>query len=118
MKITIGNNGETIMEAEDEVLRVEFAYIGEGRCGDYNAKDPDDEKLIRFYVYIKDKYGWAEVEDTSYCTYIPVDTDPKQMKTLLETVFKEYRNVVDDIKNGSSVKKLGERLSWLGSDGV
>ena len=102
-------------------LRVDWYNAGEGVSGDYDPEDPEDVNLLRFDVYAKtddpsweDTDGWTEVDDASYCTQVPADTDPEELERLLRVIFDRYNDVIDDyIENGTSVKKLGEELSWI-----
>lgn len=113
-------------------VRIEWDALGEGWHGDYNPEDPDDTELLRFTVYRFDGddvllasatadpdladllahegLGWVEVEDASYCTQVPVDTDPAERQRLLEVLMGEFHDLVS---HRTSVKKLGERLSWV-----
>lgn len=116
MKLTRNPDADTILTAEDDVIRVEFITLGEGYYGDYDPDDPDDAELIRFDVYAKGLYRegeWAMVEDASYCTTLEVDTPMEVLEKKITIVFNEYRNVADNILNGESVRKLGEILSWI-----
>ena len=110
-------DAETLLRIEDDVIRVEFVYIGEGICGDYNPEDPDDVQLLRFDVSIRDNgepdNEWVEVDDASYCTTIKKDTPMDVLKQKIKIIFNEYRNVADHILQGGSVKKLGETLSLI-----
>lgn len=134
-KITVGGvectlrtdvDPETIMSIFDDVLRVDFVNIGEGICGDYDPEDPEDINLLRFDVYVFNPDGdeeyltdWVEVEDASYCTQIAADTDASVLSKLIGRLFREYRDAIDsyeDYLSGPSVKKLGERLSWISTD--
>jgi hypothetical protein len=54
--------------------------------------------------------GWVEVDDASYCTQVPVDTPDDIRHRLLEVLMDECH---DPVVGGHSVKKLGERLSWI-----
>ena len=109
-----GNNEEIVMEIWDDVIMAVWENIGEGFSGDYNEEDADDQNLLRFSVYIKDNDGeWEAIEDASYCTQNPYDTPEERLKSMLEIIFKEYRDVLDEYPPKYSVKKLGERLSWI-----
>lgn len=109
-----GNDGETIMEVSDDLLKAEWENIGEGWSGDYDPDDPDDVNLLRFTIYIKNDDGeWEQVDDASYCTSVPCDTPEEELKSKLETIFKEYRDVINEYPPDISVKKLGETLSWI-----
>lgn len=101
---------ETPVSVWDEELRVDWYNAGEGVCGDYNPEDPDDMNLLRFDVYHMKDDEWEEVEDASYCTWVRADTNISRLRELALHIFNEYKNV-DYLY--SSVKKLGEGLSWL-----
>lgn len=109
-----GGQEETVMEISDDLLMAVWENIGEGWSGDYDPDDPDDKNLLRFTIYIKDYNGnWEQVDDASYCTTVPYDTPEEDLKSKLETIFEEYRDVLDEYPPAVSVKKLGETLSWI-----
>ena len=101
------------------ILLVPFMFIkllwtAKRYNGDYNPDDPDDSKLIRFDVFIKDSDGeWTAVDDASYCTTLQITLPMRDLERKITTVFKEYKNVETHIRQGGSVKKLGETLSWI-----
>lgn len=71
-------------------MAAEFTNIGEGYHGDYDPSDPEDDNLLRYYVYIVDpnsdpsrEANKQAIDDASYCTMIPADTPPEQLRTLL-----------------------------------
>ena len=111
-------SAETLMAIRDEKLKVEWNNIGEGYNGDYNPLDPEDENLLRFDVYCKrtPDSEWEEVEDASYCTNVPAKTPEDELERLLRILFDRYSDVIDDYLDGTSVKKLGEELSWIGCE--
>ena len=110
-----GLNPDTPVSIRNDKLRVDWTNLGEGVSGDYNPEDPEDINLLRFDIYAKrDNSDWEEVDDASYCTNVPADTDPDELERLLRVIFDRYNDVIDDyINNGTSVKKLGEELSWI-----
>lgn len=103
----------------DDKLLAEWVNDGEGICGDYNPSDPEDVNLLRFDISYNtnppeaEEQNWEEVEDASYCTCVPADNSLTYLSKTLWIIFKEYREVIDDYISGHSVKKLGERLSWI-----
>lgn len=103
------------MMLEEDGIRVEWEDIGEGICGDYNPEDPDDIPLLRFSVSILLDGQWETVEDASYCTQMPVDTPVPILERALQFLFQEYKSALSDYPY-HSVKRLGERLSWIGPD--
>lgn len=116
-------DSETVLSISDDVIRVDFVNIGEGIRGDYHPEDPEDVNLLRFDVYVKnpdadEEYndGWIEVEDASYCTQIPADTEIDILKSKIKYIFNRYRDEISSYDNylyGPSVKKMGEELSWI-----
>ena len=105
---------EDVLTIQSDLIRVDFVNIGEGLCGEYNADNPDDINMLRFDVYVKnDEKNWERVEDASYCTNIPADADLDILKERITTIYRRYADVIDSYPVSSSVKKLGEELSWL-----
>ena len=97
-------------------IKVELVDLGEGLCGDYNPEDPDDVELFRFDVSYRDEHGnWNPIPDSSYCTRLRVNIPEKLKKKALIVLIKEYHNAVGPkyTELSPSVKKLGERLSWI-----
>lgn len=93
-------------------VKVCWINLGEGHCGDYDEEDPEDENLLRYDVYVLDEDYWEAVDDASYCTYVSADTDNEELMRLLEILMNEFYEVLhNDIH--ASVKKLGERMSWI-----
>lgn len=97
------------MELVKDKVRVELITIGEGLHGDYNADDPEDVELLRFYVEKKDDNEmFNPIEDGSYCTLLPASLDREdKMKALHLLMDVFYEPVMKD----QSIKKLGERMS-------
>ena len=52
------------------------------------------------------------MEDASYCTQDPADTDTGILEKLLRIIYKRYADVLEDDPT-ASVKKMGEELSWI-----
>ena len=104
----------TPVSIQGEHVRVDWYRAGEGWWGDFNPEDPDDEELLRFDVYYRndEREDWEPVDDASYCTGNPVDTDIETLKGKLLTLYREFADVLEDDPM-RSVKKLGECLSWI-----
>jgi len=100
------------LEYEEDGVRVSWDDIGEGICGDYDPDNPDDIPLLRFYVDIFQDGQWEEVEDASYCTQMPVATPVPILERALRYLHAEYKDALSGYPY-SSVKRLGERLSWI-----
>lgn len=110
---------DNTMTMSNDRLLAEWYNADEGICGDYNADDPEDINLLRFDVSHntnppeESEQNWEQIEDASYCTQVDVDTPLPDLIKLLWIIFKEYSNVLDAYLSGSSVKKLGEGLSYI-----
>lgn len=92
-------------------VRVEIEWIGEGIQGDYDEDDSEDIPLLRFSVYKREEGDyWEEVDDASYCTQLPATIHPNIAR-------RAARYIMDwveaPLKEGYSIKKICERLSWL-----
>lgn len=100
------------LELVKDNVKVCWVNLGEGHCGDYDEDDPEDENLLRYDVYVFDEDSWEAVDDASYCTQISADTDNEELMRLLGILMDEFYDVLHyDIS--TSVKKLGERMSWI-----
>lgn len=109
------NRSEGLPAAINRNVKVEWIDLGEGIQGDYDESNPEDVHLLRFDVSVLKDGSWQAVDDASYCTNMPADTDEKILKKAVAYLAKEYANVLgDDLY--ASVKKLGESLSWISPD--
>jgi hypothetical protein len=103
--------------------------IGEGRDGDYNADDPTDEAFYRFTVFVQvdPESGkplradqarsevdatWDAVDGASYCTQLPCSVSHALRIRATAYLLEEFYDVLATFPT-TSVKKLGERLSWI-----
>lgn len=94
-------------------VRVSWEELGEGLDGDYDPNDPDDVELLRFDVSVfKDGY-WEAVDDASYCTLMPISAPDILKSSGLRIIMDE---VYEPLMAGYSIKKVCERLSWIGPD--
>lgn len=110
-------------------VRVTLEWVGEGFDGDYDATDPNDQKLLRFEVdyqpthraereqlerhwVIEHGYSsWTPARDASYCTQLPASLTEAEQRRVLEYLMDE---VYEPLMGGHGIKKLCERLSWIG----
>ena len=105
---------ETPVSIQGPLVRADWYDAGEGLYGDYNPYNPDDIMLLRFDIYVKVDGEWEPVEDASYCTRVRTCTDKDTLVKKLWVIYNEYEDALSsDIH--VSVKKLGERLSWIES---
>lgn len=93
-------------------VRDDWVRLGEGYCGDYDPDDPEDEELLRFDIYVLENGQWEAVPDASYCTLVPVTATEEEKVKLLKIILDNYYDALHD-RHYVSVKKLGERLSWI-----
>jgi len=91
-------------------VKVEWEWIGEGHDGDYNPDRESDEKLLRFTVLRKQGRRFEQIDDASYCTYMPTTSNKKILRMMLEYMYDE---IVEDVRAGISIKKKCEHLSWI-----
>jgi hypothetical protein len=93
------------VSAEENGIRVELEWIGEGNCGDYNEDDPEDEPLLRF-TFLEFKDGdWQQIDDCSYCTQLRADLPDNLKIKALQVLLANFPNF--------GRKKVCERLSWI-----
>lgn len=97
---------------QDDVM-VELCHEGEGYNGDYDDADLEDVALLRFYVSVLEDGGWENVDDSSYCTLLPAEGDEEDTKLALGRLMGEFYDVLHN-DHQASVKRLAERLSWIG----
>ncbi len=114
-KIELLMNPENLPYAVNGNVMVEWENLDEGICGDYDPDDPNDVNLLRFSVYFGNGSCWEPVDDASYCTEMPADTDIEILNKAVHFLAKEYGEVLNDDPL-ASVKKLGEALSWIAPD--
>ena len=113
-KLEVAPYEDTPMRICGPHIMVAWVNDGEGFSGDYNPEDPEDINLLRFDVYYRAKETdpWEAVDDASYCTLMPADTDRETLNRAIKVLYREYCNVLE-ADPSQSVKKLGEKLSWL-----
>lgn len=108
------------IEAIKGDVKVTLQYIGEGKSGDYTGEE-DDIPLIRFSVNKKEPanysypgaehpdWDWCEVENSSYCTQIPVDTSKEELEKIASFILDK---VEESVTIGDGIKRLCEELSY------
>lgn len=100
--------------------KVVYENIGEGKFGDYDPTDNEDENLLRASLYTTnpkywddptavDEWGWGYPADSSYCTLAPVDTPREKLEHAAFLLIEKLEYVLG---YGGSVKKTMERWSW------
>ena len=104
----------------EPTIRVSFRDIGEGICGDYNPKNPEDKKLLRMDVDLArpGEDDFIEIPGASACTQLPVGTDPKLLEQTAAAAAELTKGLLNEAKDGdfqssfSSIVHLVEYLSW------
>lgn len=92
-------------------VKVAWVCLGEGRYGDYDPTDPDDEELLRFDIYLQDETGeYRLVEDASYCTRFPAKASDELKLEALRLIMA---CVYEPLISGRSIKHTCELLSWI-----
>jgi len=96
-------------------VRIDLEWIGEGWSGDYDPDEPLDDPLLRFSVYRQDDNGeWQEVDDASYCTRLVGDKLTAEDADLIFDYM--FQQIGTTLSEASSIKRICERLSWMGMD--
>jgi hypothetical protein len=97
-------------------IRLAWEYIGEGWNGDHDEEDPDDTPLLRFSIEWRENADsdWDGLEDASYCTGLPIDTDANTLR--------EYADNIIDSLSSTKERPIGykralELWSWIGIKG-
>jgi hypothetical protein len=121
---------DIVVVSDDGIVKVELEWIGEGEEGDYDENDPEDVPLIRYAIFrkcskdddendiyslceipIDDGDRWYYVQDSSYCTQLPV-TAPRDQ--LIEAAKYILYLVEDGVRSFNREKRLYETISWVG----
>ena len=105
---------------DEPIVRVSFRDIGEGICGDYDPKNPEDKKLLRMDVDLAfpGEDDFSEIPGASACTQLPVGTDPKLLEQTAAAAAELTKGLVNEAKDRdfqssfSSIVHLVEYLSW------
>lgn len=90
-------------------IRVEWVDLGEGREGDFDPADPEDEPLLRFDVSFLEDGEWADPGNASYCTRMRADAPEKILTAALQVLM----TAVQDTRNAGKMKRRLQELSWL-----
>ncbi len=92
-------------------VRVEWVNLGDGNCGDFTKEDPTDTNLLRFDVSKRTGDNWAEVPNGSFCTLMPADAKPDELRKALAQIMN---TIFEAVRDHGSAKRLCEELSWIG----
>lgn len=112
--------------SENQLVKVEWTYIGEGVCGDFDETDPNDIALMRYDAYVSAGYddgeGGEETDDPdwliprnySFCTRVPYDTPPEDLQRLAEIIADRLGEALP----GGHWKSTAEEMSWISLDDI
>jgi len=103
-----------IVAVEEDGVKVEYDWMGEGKNGDYQPDDPDDSPLLRFTVYQLKGATWCPIDESSNITLMPITTSEETLGKLARYILNIVKN---HVLNGRKIKGECERLSWI-SEGV
>lgn len=92
-----------------ENVRIDWVNLNEGRNGDFNPQDENDENLLRFDVSRLEDGQWRQVENGSYCTQVSACTPPHK---LYEHLVNFLDTIYNDVSTHGEAKQLCENLSW------
>jgi hypothetical protein len=103
----------TDIEVIKDNIRLVWEDIGEGWSGDYNDEDPDDTPLLRFSIDWRENANsdWEGLNDASYCTGLPIDTDTDTLCEYAESIIASLSSTKE---KPTGYKRTLERWSWLG----
>lgn len=106
------HQGEEAVTLKGFGLRVEMEYDGEGVDGDYFHDDPNDEPLMRFWVFDKEEDG-EQMDNGSFCTQLKAYDDGATIDKAVNLILHEAKEAV---KAGQGFKRKMAELSWLSAD--
>jgi len=99
-----------VMSLHNNAIRVDWYNAGEGWNGDYHPEDPFDQNMLRYDVYASQDNIWDPMDDGSYCTRMPADTEPEILMQALEMLLKKY---TEAYRKSEPMRKLGTEMSWI-----
>ena len=102
---------------DEPIVRVSFRDIGEGICGDYDPKNPEDKKLLRMDVDLAfpGEDDFSEIPGASACTQLPVGTDPKLLEQTAAAAAELTKGLLNEAKN--DVDRAMRRAHLTGPSG-
>jgi hypothetical protein len=97
-------------------VRIVLQDIGEGYNGDYDAEDPNDMPLLRFYGYLWDPntQHWEDPGNCSYCTTLPANISREDGEIAVELLMEALG---EKIVEGTH-KTEAETMSWIGTEDI
>jgi hypothetical protein len=103
-------NEDSCLVAEKGGYKCELEWIGEGRSGDFDEEDPQDEKILRFTISQKQDDEWDTCPNGSFCTNLSL---PRPKADVLLAA-KMILHLV--ILHRESMKQICEELSHANWD--
>jgi hypothetical protein len=97
------------MVKQNDTLKVELQWKGDGLSGDFDPHDPEDVPLLRFMVEKRQEETWVPVEGGDRITTLPATlTDAKQslvVDFLLSRLTTAYQQ--------GQFKQMAAKLAWM-----
>ena len=91
------------VSAKNSKYKVFLSYIGEGRFGDFNKNDPDNEPLLRCDVHTKeedDKRRWSDEAVISLCVNISARKTVEEVNAIVRKLCTNITEIADDGEPG------------------
>lgn len=105
---------EVKLEADGHGWTLEWEWIGEGNCGDFNPDDPEDKQRLRATLWVDGK----RVSEGSYCTLATTSTPRKELEEgamrLLNSVshLPVKPGIFADEVHVSGAKRIMQEWTW------
>lgn len=105
----------TLVKVIEGEYKVEWNWIGEGYKGDYDPHDPEDQALLRFYCFRKNKGLWEEIDFTSFCTKVVRTTSHERLKELTVPILRALNMYLrpEQYSASKELERQLERCSWM-----
>lgn len=107
------SNNELIRERGP--VRVAWICLGEGYNGDYDPRDPEDELLLRFDLFLKDECTeeWRTAE--SRCTCFAEKASMKDKEAALDVLLNRFYDAYTNHPK-QDLGTLADILSYISAD--
>lgn len=93
-------------------IRVAWVCLGEGYNGEYDAKNPEDELLLRFDVSVKDADIGDFVTTESRCTCFAAKAPTKDKEAALDVLLDHFHNAYTS-QSRHCMSSLADKLSYI-----
>lgn len=99
-------------------VKVMLDWIGEGYSGDYDEDDPEDERLLRFYVFVKEDgcNTFRVLDDASGCTMLSADLPDETIEQALEVLLANFHHALSSYPEVRGVGDATSRMTYLSEE--